>query len=240
MRTIDLNADMGELPGATGRASDREMLRYVTSANIACGFHAGDASTMRETAERCLELGVAIGAHPGLPDREGFGRRRLAVGAVEAADMVLYQTGALKALVEAAGGTLKHVKLHGALYHMATEDDALAMAVAQAIARFDGRLALFGLPDSAWSGAASACGLAFVTEGFADRAYLPDGRLMPRDREDAVHGNLDSVADQALALANGGRFGTICLHGDTPGAAEHARMVAETLRYAGIAVHSAG
>ncbi|MFC5402715.1 LamB/YcsF family protein [Cohnella soli] len=238
MRTIDLNADMGELTGAAGRASDRNLLRYVTSANIACGYHAGDATVMKMTVEGCLELGVAIGAHPGLPDREGFGRRRHAVGADEAADMVLYQIGALQALIKAAGGTLAHVKLHGALYHMASDDEAMAMAVANAIYRLDDRLMLFGLPDTAWSQAVEACGLTFVAEGFADRAYLPDGRLMPRDREGAVHLSQDAVAMQAIDLAASGRFGTICLHGDGPGAVEHAMMVAEALQGAGIAIRS--
>ena len=235
---IDLNADLGEGYGAYVLGEDARLLDVVSSANVACGFHAGDPHTMRATVEACLKRGVAIGAHPGLPDRLGFGRREMAISAREAADFVLYQIGALQGFVGAAGGKLSHVKLHGALYHMAGRDEKLAEAIANAVREFDPRLLVYGLPGSRLEIAARSSGIGFVPEGFADRAYAPDGRLVPRGEPGAVLGDADSVVRQALRLARENRFRTICVHGDTPEAAESAERIAERLRGEGISIRA--
>lgn len=248
MNEIDLNADLGEGFGIYAFGSDDELLRSISSANVACGFHAGDPHEMRKTVERCLERGVAIGAHPGLPDRLGFGRRDMRATPEEASDFVLYQTGALQAFVRAAGGTLRHVKLHGALYHMASTDEKLAEAIARGLRRLDDSLLVFGLPGSRLETAALASGLRFIPEGFADRAYLPDGGLAPRNLPGAVLLEEERVAAQAVALATRGEAATadggslklavrtICLHGDTPRAAAHASLVRQALSSAGVRI----
>ncbi|QJD87544.1 LamB/YcsF family protein [Cohnella herbarum] len=238
MIAIDLNADMGEGFGAYDWGADDILLEYVSSANIACGFHAGDPHTMRKTVGSCLKRGVAIGAHPGLPDRLGFGRREMAVSPEEAGDFVLYQIGALQAFVKAAGGKLRHVKLHGALYHMAARDERLASAIVEAVQRTEPELMLFGPSGSKLHKAALESGVVFVTEGFADRAYLPNGELMPRNIPGAVLEHSEEIVRQAVSLATGGLVQTLCLHGDTPSAAEHARHIAQGLLKSGIPIEA--
>ena len=233
---IDLNADLGEGFGAYEHGADELLLGVVSSANIACGFHAGDPHTMRATVEGCAERGVAIGAHPGLPDRLGFGRRELAISPREAADFVLYQAGALSGFARSAGGRLRHVKLHGAFYHMASKDEELAEEVALAVRSLDPSLLLYGLPGSSLEAAAHRAGIAFVLEGFADRAYGADGGLVPRRMPGAVLERPEDVVRQALALAGQGRFRTLCVHGDTPQAAELVRLIAERLRQVGFEI----
>jgi len=244
-RTIDLNGDVGEGFGPYAIGRDRDLIPLLSSANIACGFHAGDPRTMRETVERCIEAGVAVGAHPGLPDRAGFGRRALALTAQEAADDLLYQLGALDAFVRAAGGRIRHVKLHGALYHMADRSEALAEAVAQAVRRFDPAIGLFVPPDGLLERAARAAGLKTAAEAFADRRYGADGRLLPRGSAGAVLERPEEAAAQALDIASRGvvrtadggtaevRAGTLCIHGDSPGAPEIAAAVRRALEREG-------
>ncbi|TVX98306.1 LamB/YcsF family protein [Cohnella terricola] len=236
MNEIDINADLGESFGAYEWGADETLLQFVSSANIACGFHAGDPHAMRRTAESCVKRGVAIGAHPGLPDRLGFGRREMAVTPEEAADFVLYQTGALQAFVHAAGGKLRHVKLHGALYHMASKDERLAVAIVKVVHQLDPKLLLYGPPAGRLLESAAAVGLRYVVEGFADRLYLSDGTLAPRQLPGAVLDQTESVVRQALSLAREGAIRTLCVHGDTARAAEHAERIAEALREAGITV----
>ncbi|MBW5446976.1 5-oxoprolinase subunit PxpA [Cohnella sp. CFH 77786] len=245
---IDLNADVGEGFGPYAFGEDEALLRTVSSANIACGFHAGDPHIMRRTVEMCLERGVAIGAHPGLPDRLGFGRREMRATAEDAADWILYQVGALQAFAVAAGGAVRHVKPHGALYHMSSGDAELAEAVVRAIRSLGGELLLFGPPNSRLQEAAERHGLGFAAEGFADRAYAPDGCLAPRGAPGALIEDPEQALSQALALVRGGSVPTIggsraeltvhtiCIHGDTPEAAVRAARLAEGLRAAGIAI----
>nr|MBA3948422.1 LamB/YcsF family protein [Acidobacteriota bacterium] len=178
---IDLNADMGE-----GAGADEALLGVVSSANIACGAHAGDPSLMRRTVRAARASGVAIGAHPGFPDREHFGRRELSMGAQAIEDSVIYQIAALAGIAAAEGAALAHVKPHGALYNMAANDLAMADAIASAIAIFDPSLVMVGLPASALARAAEKAGLAFAAEGFADRAYEPDGSLVARSTPGAL------------------------------------------------------
>ncbi len=247
---IDLNADMGEGFGPYAFGNDEALLRIVSSANIACGYHAGDPHTMRRTVELCLAHGVSVGAHPGLPDRMGFGRREMRVSPLEAADWLLYQIGALQAIAASAGAFVHHVKLHGALYHMAAQDGELAEAAVRAVQAADSRLLLYGPPNSQLARQSEARGLTFIAEGFADRAYLPDGRLAPRSEPGAVLEKPEQVIAQALSLIRTGSVrcrdggqaelavGTICLHGDAPLAAEHARRLHAGLREAGVAIRA--
>ncbi|WP_239614878.1 LamB/YcsF family protein [Cohnella mopanensis] len=236
MAAIDLNADMGEGYGAYDWGADDILLKYVSSANIACGFHAGDPHTMRKAVAGCLKYGVAIGAHPGLPDRLGFGRREMSITPEEAGDFVLYQTGALQAYVKAMGSRLQHVKLHGALYHMAAKDTQLAEAIVNAIHRLDPELLLYGLSGSEAQAAADKFGIRFIAEGFADRAYLPDGSLVPRHARGAVLESSADIVRQAYTLAVSGQFRTLCLHGDTLKASEHAREIVDYFQKNGITV----
>jgi UPF0271 protein len=238
MITIDLNADMGEGFGAYDWGSDDALLEYVSSANIACGFHAGDPHTMRRTVENCLKQGVAIGAHPGLPDRLGFGRREIAVTPEEVGDFVLYQVGALQSFVRASGAKLQHVKLHGALYHMAARDEQLALKIATVIHRLDPGLLIYGPPGSLLESAASEKGIHYVAEGFADRVYMPDGSLVPRNMPGALLEDIETIANQVVSLATAGRVQTMCLHGDTPKAKEHAKIIAQCLQLTGISIQT--
>jgi UPF0271 protein len=248
MRSIDLNADIGESFGVYRLADDEPLLPFVSSVNIACGFHAGDPATMRRTVKLALAHGVAIGAHPGLPDLVGFGRRAMQISAEEAYDLLVYQIGALAAFVQAAGGKLQHVKPHGALYNMAAKDGALARAIATAIADIDRRLVLFGLSGSELIAAGKQAGLATAAEAFADRSYESDGTLTPRSRPGAVIEDSAAAAARALRMARDGEVvaadekiirlevGTICIHGDSSNAIETARAVRQALNAAGIAV----
>ena len=251
MPSIDLNCDVGESFGARTRGADDELLRHVSSASVACGLHAGDPSVMRRTLRAALERGVAVGAHPGLPDLAGFGRRALDVTPEQAYELVLYQAGALLGFALAAGTRLAHVKPHGALYLMAARDRALADAIATAVRDLDHSLVLFGLAGSALVAAGDAAGLVTAPEGFADRNYLRDGSLVPRERADALVPDPAAAAERAVRMAAEGRVRpvdgadialvprTICIHGDAPGAAALARAVREALERAGIAVTAA-
>jgi UPF0271 protein len=245
---IDINSDVGESFGAYRLGADTDVLRHVTSANIACGFHAGDPGVMRHTVRLARDAGVSVGAHPGFPDLVGFGRRELAASPRDVEDMVLYQIGALAAIARSEGVTLAHVKAHGALYNMAARDRALADAIARAVVAFDRTLVLFGLPNSELLRAGEAVGLRVASEGFADRAYAPDGSLAPRTTAGAVIHDVDAVVRRSAAMAagrgveatDGSRLAftvdTLCVHGDTPGAAELVRQLRAGLVAQGINV----
>lgn len=199
---IDINCDMGEGFGAWSMGNDIELLDHVSSANIACGFHAGDPSTMRRVVAAALHRGVRVGAHPGLPDLQGFGRRVMQVSPAEVYAMVVYQVGALGAFAKAAGGALSHVKAHGALYNMAAKDRALADAIARAVHEVDPRLVLFGLAGSEMIRAAEALGLPVAAEVFADRSYQDDGSLSPRGQPGALIEDADVAAAQVLQMVS--------------------------------------
>jgi UPF0271 protein len=220
----------------------------ISSANVACGFHAGDPGTMRATIALAREKGVAIGAHPGFQDLVGFGRREIKASPKDVEDLVLYQVSALAGMAAAQGVSLQHVKAHGALYNMACRDRALADAIARAVASFDRSLILFGLPDSELLRAGAAAGLTIAAEVFADRAYEPDGSLTPRSRPGSVIHDTPTVVQRAIRMVQDRNVvavdgstiplqsDTICLHGDTPGAAGHAKAVRKGLEAAGIRV----
>jgi UPF0271 protein len=247
---IDLNADVGESYGAWTMGADAELLPNVSSANVACGAHAGDPVTMARTVVLARTHGVAVGAHPGYPDRDGFGRRDLDMTAEELEASLLAQLGALWAVCRAHGVDLVHVKPHGALYNRAATDLSLAQGVAQAVRRFSADLVLVGLAGSALLEAGDEAGLTVAAEAFADRAYEPDGTLRSRRQRDAVHHEPQVAAAQAVSIARDGRIrahdgsevavsaDTICLHGDTPGAAAIARAARDALKDAGIEVRA--
>jgi UPF0271 protein len=230
---IDLNADVGESFGPWPMGQDEALIPLVTSVNIACGFHAGDPLVIERTIRLALASGAAIGAHPGYPDREGFGRRDLAMSAEELEASILYQVAALAGMVSAAGGTLRHVKAHGALYNRAVGDPAIAQPIARAARRISPDLVVVGPPGSELLRAAEAMSLRTSGEGFADRAYEPDGTLRSRRLPDAVHSDPAVAAAQAVALANDERYATLCIHGDTPDAPGIARAVRAALEAAG-------
>ena len=208
MITIDLNCDMGESFGPYTLGADEEVMASISSANVACGYHGGDPAVMRRTVRLAREAGVAVGAHPGLPDLAGFGRREMRVSAQEVEDLVLYQLGALAAIAHSQGVRLNHVKPHGALYTMAARDRALADAIARAVAGFDPSLILFGLPRSELIRAGAAAGLRVASEGFADRAYEADGSLASRARAGAVIHDTEAVVRRAVRMAVEGRIAT--------------------------------
>jgi 5-oxoprolinase (ATP-hydrolysing) subunit A len=245
---IDLNCDVGESFGVYHGGNDAELLRHVTSANIACGFHAGDPAMMRKTVRLALEHNVAIGAHPGLPDLVGFGRRNMQVTPREVYEMVLYQMGALHAFVRAEGAKLSHVKPHGALYNMAARDRELATAIAEAVQRFDPSCQLVGLAGSELIHAGDALGITTVGEAFADRAYETDGSLTPRDQPFAVLCDPQEVANRVVSIVREGKVvtrqntdllidaRTICIHGDSPHAIHLVQAIREQLQAAKIEV----
>ncbi|RPI09376.1 MAG: LamB/YcsF family protein [Zetaproteobacteria bacterium] len=250
MRT-DLNSDVGESFGAYTIGADEEILRWVTSANVACGWHGGDPHVMRQTVARAKALGVAVGAHPSYPDRLGFGRRVMQITRQEARDYMLYQIGALRAFVEAAGLTLQHVKPHGAIYNVAAKDRELSIGIAEAVREAGGDLILMGLPGSETLKAAQEMGVRIAREAFGDRAYNEDGSLVSRKIAGSLITDPDLVAERAVGLAHGRvvaitgkeiRFqaDTICLHGDTPGAAAIAKRVRERLESEGVQVRPLG
>jgi UPF0271 protein len=248
MKTLDLNCDMGEGFGAWKMGDDTALLDHVTSANIACGFHAGDPGTIHRTVELALRKGVAIGAHPSLPDLQGFGRRRMNVSVEEAYDMVVYQIGALAAFATACGGRLAHVKPHGALYNMAAKDAKLAQAIAQAVKDFDPRLVLFGLAGSELVRAGAQAGMKTASEVFADRTYQSDGSLTPRTQPDAMIHDPELAVAQVRRMVGEGRVrsqqsgdvtvqaDTLCIHGDESGAVEFARRIRAALDADGVRV----
>jgi UPF0271 protein len=245
---MDLNADLGESFGRWTLGDDERLVAHITSANLACGFHAGDFRVMEATVALCKRAGVAVGAQPGYPDLIGFGRRPMPFEPPEVESLVRYQIGALEAFCRAAGVEMQHVKPHGALYNQAAVDPALAEAIARATARFSGDLLLFGLASSEpMADAAADAGLRFVPEAFADRRYLPDGTLQPRTESGSVLTDPGAAAGQAVAIAEGSvtaADGTmvrlaaesICCHGDTPGAVEIAAAVRQGLEAAGVAI----
>jgi UPF0271 protein len=248
---IDLNSDMGESFGAYTIGADEEILRWVTSANVACGWHGGDPHVMRQTVARAKALGVAVGAHPSYPDLLGFGRRPMQITRQEARDYMLYQIGALRAFVEAAGLTLQHVKPHGAIYNVAAKDRELSLGIAEAVKEAGGDLILMGLPDSETLKAAQEVGVRIAREAFGDRAYNEDGSLVSRKIAGSLITDPERVAERVIGLAQGWvvaitgkevRFqaDTICLHGDTPGAATIARRVRERLEKEGAQVRPLG
>jgi UPF0271 protein len=242
--TFDLNADLGEGFGIWRLADDHALLDAITSANIACGFHAGDPATMSRICTAAAERGVAIGAQVGYRDLVGFGRRRIEMTEPDLFADVLYQLGALDAFARAAGTEVRYVKPHGALYNTAAEDETQARAVATAVAAF-GSIPLLGLPGSVLADAAFAAGVPFCGEAFVDRAYTADGRLVPRSEPGAVHTDHQVAVAQALSLARSGtliaidgsllavRAVSLCVHGDTPGAVALARAVRDALIAAG-------
>ena len=243
---LDLNCDMGEGFGTWCMGQDEALLDHVTSANIACGFHAGDPATMARTVKLALSKGVAIGAHPSLPDLQGFGRREMAITPQEAQDLVLYQVGALAAFARAAGGQLHHVKPHGALYNMAARDRYLADAIAQAVLAFDRHLILVGLSGSQLLLAGEALGLRCASEVFADRGYEADGSLTRRGTPGALIEDETTAIERVLRMAREGKVtcrtgetiriqaDTVCLHGDQPQALAFAKRLRAALAEAGI------
>ncbi len=245
---IDINCDMGESFGRWMMGADEQVMPSITSANIACGAHAGDPSVMRRTVTLARAAGVAIGAHPGFADLQGFGRREIQVAPSEIEDSLIAQIGALAAIARSEGMTLQHVKAHGALYNMAARSRPLADAIARAIKAFDASLIMFGLPNSPMIEAGREAGLRVAAEGFADRAYQLDGSLTPRSQPGAVIHDPSVVVERAQRMVRDGivqtadgkevalRIDTICVHGDTPGAADLARRLRAALTGAGAIV----
>lgn len=252
MLTIDLNSDLGESFGPWKMGQDESLMPSITSANIACGLHAGDPSVMRQTIRLAKQHGVAVGAHPGFADLQGFGRREMHLTSSEAEDLVLYQLAAIAGVAAAEGVQLQHVKAHGALYNMAARDAHLAEAIARAIAEFDRSLIFFGLAGSGMLEEGRRAGLSVAAEGFADRAYEPDGSLTPRSIAGSVIHDVTRVVDRAVKMVRESRvtarngaeialhIDTLCVHGDTPGAAALARALREGLEGAGVRVAPAG
>ncbi|HET6764373.1 MAG TPA: 5-oxoprolinase subunit PxpA [Longimicrobiaceae bacterium] len=246
--SIDLNADLGESFGAWRAGDDDAVLAVVTSANVACGFHAGDPVVMRRTVAAAADRGVSIGAHPGYPDLMGFGRREMAASPDEVTAYVMYQVGALHAFCTAAGVRLRYVKAHGALYNRAGRDPATAAALAEGVRLVDPTLALLALAGSEMVRAGQASGLRVAAEAFVDRAYLPTGDLVPRSQPGATLHDVDVVSARAVRMAREGTVeaidGTVihvapdslCVHGDNPDAAAIVRAVRDRLRAEGIAV----
>ncbi|WP_017725887.1 LamB/YcsF family protein [Halalkalibacterium ligniniphilum] len=252
MSVIDLNCDMGESFGAYKMGSDEEILKYVTSANIACGFHAGDPKTMRKTVRLAIEHSVAIGAHPGLYDLHGFGRRNMDLSPEEAYDMVTYQIGALWAFVKAEGGTMQHVKPHGALYNMASINQSLSEAIAKAVYDIDPGLILFGLANGELVKAGKRIGLRTGNEVFADRTYQQDGTLTSRRQQGAMIENEDEAVKQVIRMVKEQKVHTqqgidvdivaetVCIHGDGPNAVNFSKLIKERLEQSGITVRAIG
>ncbi len=247
---IDLNSDVGESYGAYRLGADAAVMRSITSANVACGYHAGDPGVMRETVRLARAAGVAVGAHPGFPDLVGFGRREMRVSPTDVEDMVLYQRGAHAAIARSEGAPIVHVKAHGALYNMAARERPLADAIARAVRAFDPSLVLFGLPGSELLRAGEAEGLRVASEGFADRAYAPDGSLVSRTRPGAVIHDPEEVVRRSMKMVTDGRVtamdgselslevSTLCVHGDTEGAHDLTRLLRQGLEQHGIEVRA--
>ncbi len=246
MLTIDLNCDMGESFGAWEMGSDAALMDFVSSVNIACGFHAGDASTIRKTVEMAIEKGVAVGAHPSFPDLQGFGRREMKMSATEIFDLVLYQIAAVKGICESLGSKLHHVKPHGALYNQAAKNKYSAAAIAGAVKAIDKNLILYGLSGSFLIAEAEKINLRTASEVFADRTYQPDGNITPRnlpnalitDAETAVLQVLQMISEKTVTTTNGEKFSlkaeTVCIHGDGAHALEFARTINAKLKEQGV------
>lgn len=250
MKTIDLNCDLGEAFGPWPMGNDEVLMDFVSSVNVACGFHAGDPSVMRTSVDLALKKNVAVGAHPGYPDLQGFGRRSMKMTPREVYDVVLYQVSALYGMVKAAGGKLRHVKPHGALYNDAAVNPSLAASVAAAVRDLDNTLIFVGLAGSALVTEAKRLGLRTAAEAFADRTYRDDGTLTSRREADALVPDAATAAAQALMIvrenkvqATSGHFvaitaDTLCIHGDGDQAPEFAREIAHTFKQQGIVIRS--
>jgi 5-oxoprolinase (ATP-hydrolysing) subunit A len=249
---IDINSDVGESFGAYTIGHDAGLMRSITSANIAAGFHGGDPSVLRETIRQAKTHGVAVGAHPGFPDLIGFGRREINVTAKEAEDFVLYQVAAVAGVAAAEGVAVQHVKPHGALFNMAARSADLSAAIARAVAAIDRSLILFGLPGSEILTAGRAAGLRVAAEVFADRAYEPDGSLASRRKPGSVIHDADAVVARAVRMVKEHSVvaidgsvvpleaDTMCVHGDTPGSDELAAKIRAGLEAAGVTVKAIG
>ena len=247
-KTIDLNCDMGESFGAWKMGADAEVMPYITSANIACGFHAGDPATIRKTVALAVEKGVAVGAHPSLPDLMGFGRRAMKVSPQEMYDLIIYQAGAVEAFARVAGAKLHHVKCHGALYNMAAIDEGLSEAMARAVKDLGNGVRLYALSNSLMMKIAGAKDIPVYGEVFADRAYMDDGTLAPRGQPGAMIEDPAQSVKQVLGMIEGGYVtslagkrvavaaDTLCIHGDQPGAVTFAQKLRETFKQKGISV----
>ena len=246
--SIDLNADLGEYTGLEGAARDALIMDVVTSANIACGVHAGDLDVMKRSVDLAARRGVAIGAHPSFPDREGFGRREMNVLPAELEDVIVSQIEALSACCVAAGVRLRYVKPHGALYNLGARDEAVARTIADSVRRADSSLVLLGLYDSFLISEGERAGLTVASEGFPDRGYLDDGKLVPRVRADAVLHDPELVAARAVTMArdeyvnsvDGKRIkvvpDSLCIHGDNPEALQLVKAARAALETAGLIV----
>jgi UPF0271 protein len=245
---IDLNCDMGESFGAYKMGTDEEILNYITSANIACGFHAGDPTTMRKTVTMALERNVGIGVHPGLPDLVGFGRRTMDISPQEAYDLIVYQIGAVYAFTKAEGGKLQHVKPHGALYNMAAKSPSLSEAIAEAIYKVDPELILFGLAGGELIKAGKKIGLRSASEVFSDRTYQEDGSLTSRREKNALIHDQEVAVNQVIRMVKEGKVKslqgvdvsiqahTVCIHGDGQNALQFAKYISTSLQNAGITI----
>ncbi len=250
MIVIDINCDMGEYPDAIADGRQESLMPHLTSVNIACGGHAGDDATMRTTVEQALRRSLALGAHPGYPDRANFGRHELEMPAADLAESIYRQVSTLDAIAQSAGGRLAHVKPHGALYNQAAKKADLARAIAEGVARHDSTLLLVGLAGSSMLDEFRRAGFRAAAEAFADRRYEADGSLRSRKFDDALIRNPDEAARQAeriaidreVVAANGAKVriaaDTICIHGDTPGAPAIAAAVARRLRERGVELRS--
>ena len=248
MKKIDLNCDMGESYGAWKMGADAEVMPFITSANIACGFHGGDPATIRKTVRLAVDRGVAVGAHPSLPDLMGFGRRVMRISPQDMYDLVVYQAGAVEAFARAAGAKLHHVKCHGALYNMAAMDEGLSEAMVRAVKDLGSGVMLYALSMSKNFQIAKKANLPVAGEVFADRGYSDDGTLAPRDKPGGMIEDAAASAKQALAMIEEGYVtslsgkrvavaaDTMCLHGDQPGAVAFAKRLRETFKERSIAV----
>ena len=252
MSSIDINCDIGESFGSYRLGRDEEVLDYITSANIACGFHAGDPGTMRKTVLLALQKNVGIGAHPGFQDLIGFGRREIKVSPIEAYELVVYQIGALAAFVHAEGGKLQHVKPHGALFNMAAKNAELAAAIAEAVYKVNPELILFGLSGSELVKAGKQLGLRTANEVFSDRTYQHDGSLTPRSEALSLIKDQETAISQVVSIVKEGKVtsiqgtdvhlkaNTICIHGDGETALEFAKNMMHTLTVQGIRIAKIG
>jgi UPF0271 protein len=239
---------MGESYGAWKMGADAEVMPFISSANIACGFHGGDPATIRQTVKLAVDHGVAIGAHPSLPDLQGFGRRVMKISPQDMYDLVVYQAGAVEAFARAAGATLHHVKCHGALYNMAASDEGLSEAMARAVKDLGANLVLYALSNSLMMTTAKKQGIRVAGEVFADRGYADDGTLAPRGKPGAMIEDANLAAERALAMIEKGYVtslsgkpvpvspDTLCLHGDQPGAVSFAKAIRKAFSEHGISV----
>jgi 5-oxoprolinase (ATP-hydrolysing) subunit A len=248
MERIDLNCDMGEIPEAIANGAQESLMQWITSTNIACGGHAGDSETMEATVRQAQKYKIAIGAHPGYPDRENFGRLELKLSSREIADSVFEQVKALHEIARRLGAKIRHVKPHGALYNQAVHNAELAAAISEGVARWNRDVVLVGLADSPMLDVFRECGFAVAAEAFADRLYEPNGTLRARKFDDALIRDPHGAGNQAVSIATanaliarGGKeisvhAQTLCIHGDTPGADKIAAAVSQALRAAGVAL----